>query len=209
MYKRQVQPLDVSDRAAVGEAVARWDRDTGGLDLVLANAGLGRACPAHKLEPDEALELLEVNVIGACATLLAAVGPMVARGRGTLVGMSSLAGMRGLPAAGTYSASKAALSAFLETLRIDLARKGLSVVDIRPGFVKTAMTADNAFPMPFLMELDEAADRCLAGIDRGKAVVAFPWPMYAAMVLARGMPGALWRWLASRQSPGRRPARTS
>lgn len=196
--RADVCQLDCGDTKAVQDAVAEWGERTGGLDLVIANAGVGITGPAHKLGWEHLGPVLQVNVLGAFATLHAAMTHMLPRGKGTIVGVSSLASMRGLPASGAYSASKAALATFLETLRIDLKRKGLTVVDVRPGFVDTAMTQRNRFKMPFLMNVEDAAKVTLAGIDRGDAVVAYPWPTAAAMSMAEAAPGALWRVLASK-----------
>jgi short-subunit dehydrogenase len=148
--------------------------------------------------------IVRVNVLGAFATLTAAVGPMVERGRGTLAGVSSLAGLRGLPTSAAYSASKAALSTFLEALRIELEPQGISVVDIRPGFVDTPLTRKNRFKMPFLMDADDAAERAVTGMEHGSAVVSFPWQLSAAMTFAESMPDALWRSVAGRLPTGPR-----
>jgi len=196
--------LDVSDTAAIKAAVERWEKETGGLDLVIANAGVGLTKPAHKLTWDEMAPTVEVCAIGAMATLMAAMPPMLARGRGTLVGVSSLAAGRGLPTSGAYSAAKAALSTFLETLRLDLSPKGIKVVDVRPGFVDTPMTRQNRFWMPFMMSVDEAARAALRGIGKGRAVVAFPFPMRLVMSAAEIMPDGLYRWLAGIGSPARK-----
>lgn len=190
--------LDVADTDKVREAIRHWDEETGGLSLVIANAGFGRNRPAHKLSWEDVEQTLRVNVMGAFATLMAGLEGMVARGRGTLVGVSSLASMRGLPASGAYAASKAALATFLETLRADLDRKGICVVDVRPGFVDTAMTRQNKFKMPFLMDVERAADLTLKGIERGDAIVAYPWPTASVMSLAETLPDGVWRMIAKR-----------
>ncbi len=190
--------LDVSDHEAAREAVRRWERDTGGLDLVLANAGVGDTQPAVKIDWPMVERMLGVNLLGALAVIVEAMPAMLGRGHGTLAAVSSLAAMRGLPTSSLYSASKAGVSTFLEALRVELAPRGLSVVDIRPGFVDTAMTRKNRFPMPFLMPLDAAAAVALKGLERGDAVVSFPWQISAAMKLAEKMPDALWRQVARR-----------
>jgi len=195
-----VCPLDVAEPDRVEHAVRDWDERTGGLDLVLANAGVGSTRPAAALSVAEVTALLAVNVTGACATLTAAVGPMVARGRGTLAAVTSLAGVRGMPLSGAYSASKAALSTYLETLRIELEPRGLRVVDVRPGFVETAMTAGNRFPMPFLLELDDAARRAVRALERGRAVAAFPWQLALPLRVAASSPPRVWQRLARRLS---------
>jgi short-subunit dehydrogenase len=197
--------LDVTKSADVAAAVTHWDAATGGLDLVVANAGISVLRRAHKLEWKDVAPVLDVNVTGALATLVAALGPMVQRVRGTLCGVSCLAGMRGLPMSAAYSASKAALSTFLESLRVDLIGRGVHVVDVRPGFVATALTEGARFTMPFLMNVQDAARVTLRGIERGDPVVAFPWPTAMTMSAASSVPDALYRGLLRLGTlPGRR-----
>ena len=139
--------------------------------------------------------------MGAFATIVAAIPPMVERGSGTIVGISSLAGQAGMPTSAAYAASKAALSTFLETLRIDLGPKGIAVVDVRPGFVDTAMTRKNKFKMPFIMSAERAARLTHQGIERGQAIVAFPLPTAAAVHVASRLPRAIYRAVVSLGSP--------
>lgn len=191
-------PLDVRDTDAVIRLVRDRDRAVGGFDLVLANAGVGAARPARELEWEELRDVIDVNVLGALATLWAATAPMLERGRGTLAGVSSIAGQRGIPGSGSYAASKAALSTWLETWRSDLHGSGLRIVDVRPGFVRTPMTDGGSFPMPFLLEVDDAARRTVDDLERGAAVSTFPAPLAWGMWLARRMPDLLWRFLSPR-----------
>lgn len=200
--RAEVCELDVADTAAAREAVTRWDRDSGGLDLVLANAGIGDTGPAAQMDWSTIERIVQVNTLGALAVLDAALAPMVERRSGTVAGVSSLAALRGLPTSAAYSASKAALSIFLEALRIELSASGVRVVDIRPGFVDTPMTRKNRFKMPFLMGVDAAATRAIRGLEHGEAVVSFPWQLSAAMGVAAHMPGALWRGVAARLPVG-------
>ncbi|MEM7308087.1 MAG: SDR family NAD(P)-dependent oxidoreductase [Planctomycetota bacterium] len=188
-------PVDVADADAVRAEVARWD-DELELDLVLANAGVSDATPAHSLRWEHVEPVLRVNALGAVATLHAGLERMLPRGRGTLAGMSSLAAYRGLPGSGAYAASKACLSTFLETLRSDLAGTGVRAVDLRPGFVRTPMTDGARFPMPFLMDVEPAAKRCVRALLKGEAIAAFPPPMWLGMGVAQSLPNALWRGLA-------------
>ncbi|MBI5536806.1 MAG: SDR family NAD(P)-dependent oxidoreductase [Deltaproteobacteria bacterium] len=191
--------LDVADTDAVIAAIHQWEETTGGLDLVIANAGLGKIRAAHKSTWKDDIEpVLRVNILGAFATLMAGMEVMIPRGKGTLVGISSLASMRGLPKSGAYSASKAALATFLETLRLDLGRKGLTVVDVRPGFVDTAMTSQNKTYMPMLMKVDDAVRAVVRGIERGDAIVTCPRTLAAFMSMTESMPDALYRAIASR-----------
>jgi len=190
--------LDVLDTEAVRKEVLHWDEELGGLDLVLANAGVGSN---GAVKPDDFAvteRLIRINVLGALATLVAALGPMSARGAGTLGAVTSLAGMRGLPASADYSASKAAVSIYLEALRVELSRSPVRVVDIRPGFVDTPLTRRNRFKMPFLMDVEQAAELAIQGLERGDPVVSFPWQLARAMSVAEALPGAAWRAIAGR-----------
>jgi NAD(P)-dependent dehydrogenase (short-subunit alcohol dehydrogenase family) len=194
--------LDVSDPQAVFVAVAHWDRVLGGLDLVIANAGVGSVGPAHELRWEDVSRVLEVNFTGAIATLLAAKDVMLPRGRGTLVGVSSLAGLRSLPGSGAYSATKAGLQVFLETLELDLRPLGLKVVDIQPGFVRSEMTDRNDFHMPFMLEVEDCAVRCVDGMEAGKSLIHFPWQLsWPLRYVARVLPRPVWRLISSRFRP--------
>jgi short-subunit dehydrogenase len=184
--------LDVADTAAVVAALEAADDELGGIDLVVANAGVSSARHGKKLDWAETARVLQVNAMGALATLTALLPRMVARGRGQLVGISSLAGIRGLPRSAAYSASKAALSTFLESLRIDLAGTGVRVSDVRPGFVDTPILAGAKHPTPFRLGVDDAVDRIVAGIDAGAPVVEFPLPLASALHLSRALPRPLF-----------------
>lgn len=186
--RARVYAADVADTKAVTAAVHDADQALDGLDVVIANAGLGVTTHAAKLDLSEVTTLLAVNTQGAIATLLAAVPAMLHRKRGQLVGVSSLAGRRGMPSAAAYSASKAALSTFLETARIDLAPKGIRVSDVQPGFVETPMTAKNRFPMPFMWPADRAARFVADRLEDAPALVAFPWQLAMLTSLSRLLP---------------------
>ena len=189
--------LDVSQPERIVEAIERLDRELP-LDMVVANAGIAGSTPAQTLTWAAIAPMLQINVMGAIATLAAALPAMVARGRGHLVGISSLAGMRGLPKTATYSASKAALSTFLESLAIDLEGSGVLVSDVRPGYVKTDLTANRSYKMPMLMELADAIDTIARGLDAGDRVIAFPKPLASALAATRMLPVAAYRRLARR-----------
>ena len=197
--RADVCELDVRDTGAVRESMRRWDREVGGFDLVIANAGIGKSVDTEKLQWEDVEEMIDVNVKGAIVTLIEGLQLMLPRRRGTLVGMSSLAGVRAMPRSGVYAASKAALQSFVETLEIDLARTGLKVIDIQPGFVRTPMTDANTSSMPFLVEVEVAARRCVDGMENGSSVISFPWQLALPLrTLGRIMPRPLWRWVARR-----------
>lgn len=187
-----VVALDVADHDRAARAVAELDDAIGGLDVLVANAGIGSApTPGSELTFAVAKRTIDVNLLGALATILPIVPRMVARGRGHVVGVSSLAAEVPLPAAIDYGTSKAALTFFLESLGADLRPKGIAVTAVHPGFVRTAITDKNRFDMPFLMEVDRAADAIARGIARRARIVRFPLPMSIATVSSKVMPRAL------------------
>ncbi len=191
--------LDVTVPEAVWDAVASAGAD-GPLDLVVAGAGVAE----HSVEaPDRATRthrLLDVNLAGAVSTMEAAIKAFPPAG-GTVGVLSSLAGTRGIPGAAAYCASKAAISTYIEARQVELSGQPIQLVDIRPGFVRTPMTAPNRFPMPFLMDVDVAARRTVDGLEAGRAVVSYPrrlaWPL---RLVARGAPRGLWRRLFARKA---------
>ena len=188
-----VEPLDVADVASTVDAIRRIDADVGGLDLVVANAGVGMsargAAPSYSWEAVAAP--CHVNFCGAVATVTAVLPRMVERRRGHVVGISSLAAYGALPGHGGYSAPKAGLSMFLECLRMDVARHGVHVTAVHPGFVRTPMTARSRQPMPFLMEAAAAADLIVRALPRGPATIDFPTPLALAARLGGALPRVL------------------
>lgn len=190
--------LDVSDADATYDAVRALDESCGGLDLVVANAGVGDQMSAEKIEWSRVRKVLDVNVLGAAATLCGALPGMVARKRGQLVGVSSLAASISLPKTAAYNSSKSFLTAFLESLRLDVEQHGVTVTVIHPGFVKSEMTAKNRFPMPFLLETDEAARRVGQAIVGQTRFFSFPWPTAFVVWLAGALPRPMLRFIARR-----------
>ena len=199
--------VDVSDAEALVAAIEQAHRDAGGaLDLVIANAGVGEATPAWRIDWRIVKRILDVNVSSACVTIAAALPAMVQRGQGTVVAVSSLGAFRGFPKGAAYSGSKAALHIFMESIRVDLAGTGVKALTVYPGFVKTEMTARNRLPMPFLMEVEPAVQTIAQGIDRGAPVIAFPLPMRLLTVALAYVPRALYELVAARR---RKPTRRS
>jgi short-subunit dehydrogenase len=195
-----VEPVEM-DVSRTDETMARiqqLDADCGGLDLVVANAGVGLDTNGRHFDWERAKKVLEVNVTGAAATLTAVLPKMVERKRGHLVGVSSLAAFRGLPKNAAYSGSKAFLAIFMESLRVDLQGTGVRVTCIHPGFVKSEMTAPNRHPMPFLLETEDGVEHMARAITRGVSVYRFPWQMAAVMRLVTALPDFLYLPLARR-----------
>ena len=190
--------LDVSHADATLERVRALDDACGGLDLVVANAGVGGQTHARDFPWEHARKVIDVNVTGAVATLSAVLPRMVERNRGHLVGVSSLASCRGLPQNAAYSASKAFLNTFLESLRVDLQGTQVRVTCIKPGFVKTEMTANIQHTMPFLLETDAAVELMGQAILRAQDEYGFPWPMARAVEVAKWVPNRLFDAVASK-----------
>lgn len=180
---------DVTDRIALRKAAEDFLHRFGTPDLVIANAGISTGTDGGRDGDMEVLSrLLETNVTGLAATLQPFVVPMRTAGRGRLVGIASVAGFRGLPGSGAYSASKAAAIAWLEALRVELHGSGVRVVTICPGYIDTPMTRVNNYTMPFVMSAEEGAKRIARAIDSGRSLVIVPWQMRLVFSVLRLLP---------------------
>jgi short-subunit dehydrogenase len=193
-----VTPLDVTDRSAVQHAAGEVTAALGGLDVVIWSAGYWRQFDATAWDADEFARHVEVNLLGLNNVLAAVVPGMVAAGRGHLVGIASVAGYRGLAGAEAYGATKAAQINLLEALRGALRGHGVRVTTVCPGFVRTEMTESNDFPMPFIIDADDAARAIADGIEHRRTEIVFPLPMAALMKAARLVPVRAWAALTSR-----------
>jgi len=191
---------DVRDAKAVRAAADRFRNELGLIDVLIANAGIGTADHALKLAPEHASEVIGINVLGAVNSVAAVAPEMVARRQGRLVAISSLAAYRGLPKSAAYCASKAALTAYFESVRIDLRKTGVGVTIIYPGFIKTAITRGRAAKMPHLMELDYAVKKIVSAIEKEKNSYAFPWQLATIVRSGLLMPAGLYDWIAERNS---------
>ena len=193
-------PADVRDAEAVRRAAdelrARFNR----VDVMVANAGIVPTTHVLDLRPDDLADVMSVNVVGAVNSVTAVLPEMVKQGSGQLVAISSLAAYRGLPKSGAYCASKAALSAFFESLRIDLRGTGVDVTIIHPGFIKTPVTEGRAARMPYLMELDDAVKKIIRAIESRKKSYAFPWQLASIVRAAMLFPIPLYDRIVSKRS---------
>lgn len=184
---------DVTEAAAVERAVRRAESVLGGpFELAIANAGVGIPGHATKFNLADADQTIRVNVIGMMNLFAAVIPSMVERRSGRFAGVASIAGLRGMPTAAAYSASKSAMQSFLEASRIELAPYGVGVTIVNPGFIATPMTEKNRFKMPFLMQADDAARVIVNGLEHGKRVVEFPRPMSVMMRVMRHVPDVLY-----------------
>lgn len=186
-------PLDVTDSEALALAGADFIARVGVPDIVLASAGVSAGTVSERREDLQSIRrIMEVNVFGTAATFSPFIAAMKSAGSGRLVGIASVAGIRGLPGSEAYSASKAATISYLESLRVELRASGLKVVTLVPGYIKTPMTDVNRYWMPFLMPVERAAPRFAALIDRGTSYAVVPWPMGVVAKLLRMMPNWLY-----------------
>lgn len=184
---------DVTELQQVRDSVRRAEEVLGGpFDLAVANAGLSIPSHATKFNVAEAEQIMRVNYFGMLYLFDAVIPSMVERRAGRFAGVASIAGLRGLPTSGPYSASKAAMHAFLESARIELVPCGVGVTTVNPGFIATAMTAKNRFHMPFLMSADEAATVIADGLESGARLVEFPKPMSLLTRTMRLIPDAIY-----------------
>ena len=195
----EIYPLDVRDAAAMQAAAQDFIARHGVPDVVIANAGVSiGTLTCHAEDNDVFQHVMDINVMGAVHTFQPFVEAMRAAGRGRLAGIASVAGFRGLPGAGAYSASKAALISCLESLRIEMRGSGVKVVTICPGYIRTPMTDINPYPMPFLLEADEAARRIACVIEQGKSFAVVPWQMALVGRVLKLLPDWLYDALFAR-----------
>lgn len=179
--------IDVTNRPAMAAAILAADA-AGPIDLVVANAGIGPGGAEGADKAAIARRVFAVNLDGMLNTVDPIRPLMVARRAGRIGLMSSLASFRGFPGMGPYAASKAAVRIYGEAIRTELRPRGVQVSVICPGFVRTPLTDGNAFPMPMLMEADRAAAIIRRGLDRGRPMIAFPWPVLAGARLLAALP---------------------
>jgi NAD(P)-dependent dehydrogenase (short-subunit alcohol dehydrogenase family) len=186
--------LDVTDAPALHAAAVDFIGRFGAPDIVIANAGVS-AGTLTEHEEDLAVfrRVMDINVFGMAATFAPFIPAIrAAGGDSRLVGIASVAGIRGLPGAEAYSASKAAAIAYLESLRLEMRPYGIKVVTIAPGYIETPMTEINPYKMPFLLPVDRAAERFAAAIERGTSYTVIPWPMGIVAKLLRALPNWLY-----------------
>ncbi|MGZ4431246.1 MAG: SDR family NAD(P)-dependent oxidoreductase [Gaiellales bacterium] len=210
-------PVDVTDRTAMSGAAERIRTELGGLDIAVFNAGTWKPVDVLAWDSDVFRHHFDTNLMGLVHGIEAVLPAMRRAGQGTIVGVASVAGYRGFPRSQAYGATKAAEINMLEPLRIDLMRLGIDVLTVCPGFVRSELTALNRFPMPWLLEPEDAARRIADGIAKRKAEIVFPLPMMLTMKAVRMIPVRPWTALMARVGGrpvesaqalgGRRPAR--
>ena len=184
-------PLDIQDASAARATVTRIERDLGRIEQAVLNAGTHQPVDPRRLEPDDFRKLVEVNLMGTVNCLSALLPGMLARRSGRIAIVASVAGYRGLPTAAAYGMTKAGLINMAEALRVELAPHGIVIQVVNPGFVRTPLTDRNAFPMPFLMEPEDAAAALARGLQSDSFEIAFPRRFVAIMKVLRCLPAPL------------------
>ncbi|MGF1650329.1 MAG: SDR family NAD(P)-dependent oxidoreductase [Hyphomicrobiaceae bacterium] len=192
------EPFDITDERAVGAVIERIETTFGPIDLAMFSAAVWHLLDVEDLDADLINRGMSVNFNGTVSVLVPVLKRMMARKRGHVAIVASVAGYRGLPRSSAYAPTKAALISLAECLAPDLHRHNIGVSIINPGFVATPMTAKNDFPMPFLMQVDDAATRIVRGLERGRYEIAFPWQLVTILKTLRLMPNGLFLWLIRR-----------
>ena len=185
--------LDVRDAVATQRAAGDFMARVGVPDIVIANAGVSRGTLTEFVEDEEVFQnVMDINVLGMVKTFQPFLAAMRNAKQGTLVGIASVAGFRGLPGSGAYSASKAAAISYMESLRVEMYGSGVKVVTLCPGYIKTPMTDINTYPMPFILDADDAARRMARVIARGTSFAVVPWQMGVVGWVMKRLPNWLY-----------------
>jgi len=191
--------LDVRDADALRNAANDFISRFGVPDIVIANAGVSSGTLTEYAEDSAVFKaVMDINVLGLVHTFQPFIEAMRQQGSGQLVGIASVAGIRGLPGAGAYSASKAAAISYLESLRIEMAQINIHVTTIAPGYIRTPMTDVNTYKMPFLMDVDVAAQKFAKAIAHRRRFVIIPWQMSVVAKLMKFIPACVWDWIMKR-----------
>ncbi len=197
--KARVLAADVREKKAVFAAAEKLRDEFGKIDILIANAGIGgNNRETREFQAEAVTKVIEINLIGAVNSVAAVLPEMLKRKNGQIAAVSSLAGFRGLPKSAAYSASKAGMTAFFESLRLDVQHEKIDVTIIQPGFIKTPLTSGRAKKMPFLMELENSIPYFLKAIEKRKKFAAFPWQLATIVRSARIFPAWLYDKIAAK-----------
>ncbi len=192
-----IYALDVRDKLTLANAAEDFIQRFGAPDIVIANAGVSRGTLTEFAEDTEAFQtIMDINLMGIVHTFQPFIAAMKQQKSGQLVGIASVAGIRGLAGAGAYSASKAATINYLESLRIEMAPHHIHVTTIAPGYVRSPMTDVNKFTMPFLLDAAVFADKFVKAVAAKKRFVVIPWQMSIVVKIMRLIPPCLWDFLS-------------
>jgi short-subunit dehydrogenase len=188
---------DVSDRAQTVSSIGALREQLGPIDLLIANSGVGMPTLLEPMNTEEIETMFKVNMLGVVYSIEAVLPEMLARGKGHLAAISSLAAYLPMPGESAYCASKAAVNVYMHCLRFQLRKRGIHVSTICPGFIETPMTAANEFKMPWLLKADRAAQLIVRALERKKKVYNFPWQLNLVIKLATWLPDWAVDWALS------------
>jgi short-subunit dehydrogenase len=196
-----IYPLDVRDAAALEAAANDFMRQHGTPDIVIANAGVSRGTLTADKNDFKAIQaIFDINVMGLVYTFQPFIAAMKTAGQGQLVGVASVAGIRGIPGSGAYSASKAAVISYCESLRTEMQHYNIAVSTIAPGYIRTPMTELNQYKMPFLMDADAFAHKFTNAVESKVRFKIIPWQMGVIARIMRLIPPRLWDY-AMKKAP--------
>ncbi|MEQ1598450.1 MAG: SDR family oxidoreductase [Methylotenera sp.] len=191
-----IYPLDVRDSAALQTAAQDFIAKFGVPDIVIANAGVSRGTLTEEKDDNKAIQaIFDINVMGVVNTFQPFIAAMKQAGQGQLVGVASVAGIRGIPGSGAYSASKAAVISYCESLRTEMQHYNIAVSTIAPGYIRTPMTELNQYKMPFLMDADMFAHKFVNAVEAKVRFKIIPWQMGIIARIMRLIPPFLWDYL--------------
>lgn len=196
--KAVVKPGDVTDLERMKAIALEIESELGGVDILIANAGTHIVTRPEEFDTSEYLDLMDINYGGTLRCIEAVLPGMLACKSGRIVGVASLAGMRGLPQAAAYCASKGAIINFFQSMRIHLKEHEIGVTIVNPGFVRTPLTDKNDFHMPFLIEPEKAARIICSGIAHDRSEISFPIPFSWTIRLLRVIPYPIYNWIMTR-----------
>jgi short-subunit dehydrogenase len=194
---------DVTDKSRVKDVIGEIIKTMGGIDIAILNSGIGRPEGIKMFNSENALEVFNTNVLGIVNCIEALLPIFLDQKKGVIAGVSSLADNRGYSMSGFYCGSKAAVTMILESLSTELKSNGIKVVTIKPGFVKSEMTARNNFKMPFLMEAENASEIIIKGLIKEKRIIQFPFITVIGAKLIGLLPVKLFEYFEYKRQPGR------
>ncbi len=185
-------PTDVTSQKSVEDAISQAVDEFGPVDILIANSGISPVMSAQELDIDVVSETMHVNFFGVAYTMNAVLPSMIERQSGVILAISSIAAFRGLPTSNAYCASKAAITAWMQSLRPELKQCGVTLITSHPGYIDTPMLAGKENDRPFLVDVNDAADRLIEGIRKKKTEVNFPWQLVLLARVASHLPNRLY-----------------
>jgi short-subunit dehydrogenase len=202
--KCSYKKCDVSEYEDVKSGMEFAYSSLGSIDIAILNAGVGHPEWMKTFSSEGYKEIMKTNAFGIAHSLEFLIPIMINQGYGKIAGITSMADVRGYTGSSAYTSSKAAASVLLESARLELKEFNIRVITVRPGWVRTAMTDKNEFKMPFIMETKKAARKIRKGIEKGKSVVQFPWPIVWATRLVKNLPNWIFDPLLRAARPGKK-----